>query len=135
MTAGRPTKYTPELLEKAQEYIDGGWRDVDGSVVPSVVGLALHLGVTRQTLHAWAKEAGKEHFSYMLEFLDNMQENVLVNGGLSNELNPTITKLVLFKHGYSDKIEQDVTSGGEKIAAPTAFILEGVAPDDDGSKD
>lgn len=31
---------------------------------------------------------------------------------------------------WSEKAEVDVTSGGEKLAAPSTFVIEGVKPDD-----
>lgn len=106
MPAGRPSEYTPELVEKARDYIDGGWEDL-GDAIPSVAGLAVHLKKGRDTLHRWAKEDGKEEFSDMLAEMLAKQENILLSKGLTNEHNPTITKLVLSKHGYSDKVEQD----------------------------
>jgi hypothetical protein len=114
MTAGRPTKYTPEFIATAQAYIDGGWAE-QGDVIPSIAGLSVHTGISRETLRAWSHEEGKEQFSAMLASLLARQENILLQNGLANNFSGVITKLVLSKHGYSDKVEQDVTSGGEKI--------------------
>lgn len=108
MPAGRPTKYTPELLEAAWAYLDN--YEEAGDLVPTVVGLALSIGITKTTCYAWAKEEGKEEFSNLLTRVENMQERKLVFGGLSGEYNPAITKMMMTKHGYSDKIEQDHTS-------------------------
>ena len=127
---GRPSKYTPDLIEKAEAYVDGGWAD-EGDLIPSVAGLAVILDVRRETLHVWANDPEKEQFSNILGKLSEKQENILLQNGLANRFNSTITKLVLSKHGYSDKVEQDVTSGGEKIAMPSAFIIEGVKPERD----
>ena len=102
----RPTKYTDELLYSVREYIDGEW-EVVGDAIPSIAGLAVYLGLTRETLRAWSHEEGKEPFSAMLGEMLAKQENILISKGLTNEHNPTITKLVLSKHGYSDKVEQD----------------------------
>jgi len=128
MPAGRPSEYTPELVQMAREYIDGGWKEV-GDAIPSIAGLAVHLKKGRDTLHRWGKEEGKEEFSNMLAEMLAKQENILLSKGLTNEHNPTITKLVLSKHGYSDKVEQDVTSGGDKIAMPSVIRL--ASPDDE----
>jgi hypothetical protein len=46
------------------------------------------------------------------------QERKLTNGSLSNQLNPMIAKLMLSKHGYSDKID-NVSSDGSMT--PKAF--------------
>jgi len=50
---GRPTKYSTALLEKAQHYLDH-YEEYD-EVIPSAVGLALVLDLTRSTLYAWAR--------------------------------------------------------------------------------
>lgn len=126
----RPSEYTPELIEKARKYIGGEW-EVVGDAIPSIAGLAVYLKKSRDTLHTWAKEAGKEQFSDMLAEMLAKQENILISKGLTNEHNPTITKLVLSKHGYSDKVEQDHTSSdGSMSAGPVSFVIEGVKPDD-----
>jgi hypothetical protein len=41
-----------------------------------------------------------------------LQERTLLNGGLGKDFNPVITKLVLGKHGYSEK--QEIQHTGEK---------------------
>lgn len=108
MSGGRPTSYTPDLLEAARDYIER-YEDV-GDAIPSIAGLACHIGVTRETCHAWDREEGKQEFSHILKQLLQAQERVLVAKGLLGGFNPTITKLILSKHGYSDKIEQAHTS-------------------------
>lgn len=40
---------------------------------------------------------------YILERIELTQEIVPINGGLTGEMNSNIVKLVLGKHGYSDK--------------------------------
>jgi hypothetical protein len=37
------------------------------------------------------------------------QEKMLANGGILNEYNASITKLLLTKHGYSEKTETAIT--------------------------
>jgi len=39
-----------------------------------------------------------------------LQHRGLVNGGLSGKFNPAITKMMMTKHGYSDKQELAHTS-------------------------
>lgn len=117
--AGRPTKYTPELLEKAQDYLKN-YKDFDDEI-PSVVGLALVVGVRRETLHVWAQVDGdfyKEEFADIMAALNATQERVLINNGLNSKFNSNITKLVLGKHGYHEKLdthvkEFNVTIGGK----------------------
>lgn len=126
MAAGRPTKYTPELLEAARAYVGGKWQEA-GDVVPTIVGLAIDLDIDEETAHRWGKEEGKEEFSKLLTRVRDLQHRHLVNKGLGNETNPAITKMMLTKHGYSDKIEQDHTSSdGSMSQKPT--VIEFVAP-------
>jgi hypothetical protein len=43
------------------------------------------------------------------------QERQLISGGLTNEFNSAITKMMLTKHGYTDKTETDITTKGKQI--------------------
>lgn len=106
MPAGRPTKYTEELVAAAEAYVSGGWKDL-GDKVPSIVGLAMEIGVSCETCHTWDKEEGKEAFSDILMRVRNGQHRELINGGLGGEFSPVITKMMMTKHGYSDRQELD----------------------------
>jgi len=110
----RPTKYTPELLEKAHSYI-ANWRTL-GDMIPSHEALSLYLEINRATLYDWRDQEGKEEFSDILDQILVLQQQELVNNGLSGDFNAAITKLVLGKHGYSDKVDTDVTTKGEKVS-------------------
>ena len=70
---------------------------------------------------AWAKQKDKG-FSYILGRCMQVQAKTLVNNGLNNTFNSAITKLVLGKHGYHDKMEQDITSSDESMK-PTVIQL------------
>lgn len=105
---GRPTKHTEQLLEKAREYLSV-YED-NGEVVPSIVGLALHCGISKNCVYDWAKDPNKKQFYDIARRVEHVQELKLASGGLSNLYNANITKLLLSKHGYSDRIEQDVKS-------------------------
>jgi hypothetical protein len=89
----RPTKYNQEMLEKAQHYLDH-YEEYD-DIIPSAVGLALVLDITRSTLYAWARDDNKKVFSHILDNINKKQEQVLLKKGLNNEFNSNITKLVL----------------------------------------
>lgn len=148
---GRPTEYNEETLAKAQAYLDSCiqseeyTQDQDDSddeyledqpnggalkrrySAPTVVklptkgGLAFHLGVSRDTLYEWAKV--HTEFSYIMEQLGSVQESYLINYGLSGRYNPTIAKVLLTKHGYTDKIDTDITSGGKPIEQITGMRI------------
>jgi DNA-packaging protein gp3 len=130
---GRPTKYSPKMLAAARKYISAcededvqavrqanaekGYEMYENKLkvnLPTIEGLATHLDVNRDTLYAWAKE--EVEFSDILEALKEKQAGRLINNGLSGDYNPTITKLLLSKHGYVDKTEHTGEGGG-----PIAF--------------
>lgn len=108
MPIGRPTDYNEELLNKAIEYLESCDKEI-----PSIEGLARFLSVARSSIYKWRDE--HKDFSDILEDILAEQAKRLMNNGLTGRWNSTITKLILTKHGYSDKSETDVTSGGKPL--------------------
>lgn len=100
---GRPTDYTPEMLELAEAYING-YAD-HGHAMPSIVGLCKVIGRSTATVYRWRDEEGKEAFKDILAQILENQQIVLFNGGLTGDFNAAITKLALGKHGYHDKVD------------------------------
>ena len=98
---GRPSKWQ-DCVDPAWEYVNGGFQ-AENDVVPTIAGLAVFLHCARETVHAWARE--HEEFSHIVRQLMSKQEKMLANGGILGEYNASITKLLLTKHGYSEKIE------------------------------
>ncbi len=117
---GRPPSYSKKLVEMARRYI-ANHEDFDDPV-PTVAGLACVLGVVRDTCYQWSKDEDKPEFSDILGELAQKQERVLIKNGLLNEFNSPITKMMLTKHGYSDKIEQDNTSSDGSFKPSTIVI-------------
>lgn len=111
MPGGRPTDYSGEILIKTQDYIEN--HEAKGDLVPSVAGLAVELGIARSTIYDWASQEDKPEFSDMLDTILSTQERKLINGGMGGKYNSTITKLMMTKHGYSDRQEVDQTVTGE----------------------
>jgi DNA-binding transcriptional regulator YiaG len=138
---GRPTIYNEELLEKAREYLNASEDEEEQQMIglsakgtelfknklrvnlPSIEGLSRFLGVSRETIYAWEKE--KEEFSDIINNLRAKQAEALINKGLSGDYNSTIAKVLLTKHGYTDKIESDVTSKGESINPILVRFIDG----------
>lgn len=126
---GRPTKLNDELIAKANEYIYD-FRSND-DIIPSVAGLACYLDIARSTIYKYKDE--NPDFSDILERIEQLQEKMLINGGLMGDFNAPITKLMMTKHGYSDKQDVDHTTGGKEIKAGLGhFYGRG---DDDGDSD
>ena len=106
---GRPPKYGKQILAKSYEYLNKfvDYDDKPASITteeevndfaagklelfPSVVGLALYLGVSRSTVYAW-KDA-HDDFSDIVDTCNTLQEFRLIHGGARGLLNSTITKL------------------------------------------
>lgn len=124
---GRPSEYTPEKVALARMYLEGGWED-QGDAIPQIAGLALAMGITRETARVWAKDEEKQEFSAIFTRVQAIQERKLINGGLTNAFNPAITKMMLTKHGYSDKQEIDHSSQDGSMT-PTVITRTIVHPD------
>lgn len=104
MPAGRPSKYSEEVLEIAKDYVKN--YEEYGDPVPTAAGLACALDICKDTVNAWARDEDKKEFSYTLKKLHNEQEKALIRGGISGEFSATIAKLMLHNHDYSEK--QDI---------------------------
>lgn len=107
----RPTKYTPAIVEKANEYLLNYNKGTDDNYepIPTIAGLSLALGIARDTVYDWAAQDEKGKFSDIVSDLMAKQEMRLMAGGIMGEFNASITKLALTKHGYSDKQDTNVS--------------------------
>lgn len=122
VTAGRPSKYSDEICRKARLYVAGGYADC-GDVIPQIAGLAMEIGISRETVYEWASDPEKKEFSDIVANCMSAQERKLVNGSLLGTMNPTISKLLLVKHGHSERIQQEVTGAdGQALALSVNFV-------------
>ena len=117
---GRPTKYSASMLKKARYYIKN-YQEY-GDLIPNAAGLAIELGVSKSTVYLWASNEKNKEFSDALEMISTNQERQLLTGGLSGSMNPTISKLILTNHGYSDKPKED--DGGEAPSLNISFSVK-----------
>ncbi len=121
--AGRKSNLTPELISKAREYVDD-FRAC-GDVIPTIEGMAYYLEIARSSLYKYEGESSE--FSDIAERVRQLQAKMLINGGLMGDFNASIAKVMMTKHGYSDKQEIDNTSSdGSMVQMPTR--IEIVAP-------
>lgn len=105
---GRPTKYSKEIIEKARQYVEGGYIEC-GDPVPTLAGLALELGIHKDTVFDWEKQESKAAFSELVSRVRLQQERDLVRGGLNGKFNPKIAGLMMSKHGYKESEEAEQT--------------------------
>jgi len=115
---GSPTKLTPELINKAAEYLVV-FRS-EGDLVPTIAGLSCYLGISRSSVYNYKDKSAD--FLDILEKIEATQEKMLVNGGLSGDFNAPITKMMMTKHGYSDKQETEVTGKGGADLFPSIVV-------------
>lgn len=120
MPAGRPTSCTPEVIGMALNYVSDDETvnyKSHNHVIPSVVGLCRVINRGRSTVYQWADIEDNE-FVDILASCNEFQEFTVVNGTLKNEMNATIGKLILGKHGYHEKQDVDV-SGSFNVTIPS----------------
>lgn len=122
---GRPTTSISEFEERcesARRYLMDGWKDV-GDSIPSIAGLACYMGKNRDTIYQWIKE--NTNFSDICKSILTLQENTLLNKGLEGTFNAQLTKLVLGKHGYSEKAEVDLSSNDGTMTPSPSVVISG----------
>lgn len=119
MPAGRPSKLTPEVRVAINEYLQ---TCIDNNKVPTAARLAVLLDVSKSTLYKWAED--DEQLSDTLKKLQSIQEATLIEGSLSNNLNATISKLMLANHGYSDTLKTE-----QNIKGDVTFVNSVPRPD------
>ena len=112
------SKYSQEIYEKAKKYLDN--YESHGHAFPSEVGLADVLDVSVSTVQNWGNDKRKSDFLGILEKIKAKQEIVAWRKGLTGEYNASLCKLLLGKHGYSDKVDQNNT-GEQKLNVETSI--------------
>jgi len=102
LITGRPTKLTDEIIAEARAYLDATDISV-ATLLPTIEGLAQTIHIHRDTIYQWEKD--NKDFSDILEDLRQMQANKIIQNSMQNRYNPTISKMMLSKHGYVEKQE------------------------------
>ena len=117
---GRPTKYTPELIRKTEEYLEQ-WEEY-GHKIPTISGLAQIIDVTRERIAIWRQDKNKQEFSRIIDRLMSMQETKLLDNGLDGTFNSAITKLCLSKHGYYDNPQANQAATGIQVTVNRGIV-------------
>lgn len=100
---GRPAKYNPHMLRKAKEYVGGKYKKI-----PTIAGLCVHLGISRQALYVWLKDESKQELIDTVSLMPEIREDLLIQNSLESKWNSNIAKLILTtNHGYSENNQQD----------------------------
>lgn len=102
------TIYNEEMQKKADDYLLN--YSALGDAVPSIEGLACHLGVCRATVKNWANMPVSDAYLATYEQIKALQARVTLNKGLTGEFNSAISKLLLHNHGYSDSVKQELSN-------------------------
>lgn len=118
MPIGRPSKYSEEYVKKAQAYLDCLPED---EVVHSIEGLAVYLGIHRDTIYDWCSQEDKQLFSDIVNKMSMQQGKSLINNTLNRKFEPRTANMLLGKHGYTTKVETDITTKGESINNTSAI--------------
>ena len=69
--AGQPTKFTPEVIGKINQYLKEAVPE--NMAIPTVEGIALKLGVNRDTLYEWAKKENKKKYPKFSDTLEKLK--------------------------------------------------------------
>jgi hypothetical protein len=138
---GRKTEFTENRIDQAKEYLAGCIPEIENYEktvgekstsfqrivhpnLPKMCGLAVYMKVNKDTLYSWAKVDSR--FADVLDDIMEEQEHRLLEGGLSGDYNPLISKLILSaRHEYREK--SDVTTSGDKLAFNTEAASSAVA--------
>lgn len=123
----RPIEYTEELIEKTRQYLLI-CEDEENKQLPTIEALSLYLDVSRTAIYDWCTKYPE--FSYIIDRLKANQANELIQRGLAGTYNPTITKVILTKHGYREGIDQ--TTNDKDLPTP---ILGNAILDNNGTEE
>jgi hypothetical protein len=108
------TSLNETAIEMAREYIALIVSGEHDEILPTVAGLALHLGLTKMVMYNWKREQTENpyyaDFCVIMDVLMSRQEVMLVNSGLSGKYTQQIVKMLLTHHGYSDAATLNHTS-------------------------
>jgi len=107
---GRPTQYIPEVIyPKIESYMQQCGREQTS--LPTIEGLALYLGVHKDTLYEWSEQ--HPAFSDALSIIKDKQKQQLIDDGLygGKEVNSGLAIFLLKANHGSERWVTDCGSG------------------------
>lgn len=111
MPGGRPQMYTPKQIEEIAQDLS---EYIDTHEDPTIVGFT-----SSYTKYSVNKDYISDHneFSELRKRAIEKQEAFLLSGATKNTLNPSVSifRLKQPQHGFKDKTETDITTGGDKL--------------------
>ena len=128
-TAGQPTKYKPEYVQKVVEFFDvepfreitklnkkteTEYTEIIANSLPTLVGFAAHIGVSRAVLQCWAK--AHPEFLYAVTCAKAKCEQMLVTNALEGLYNPQFSQFVA--KNYTDMRDVKELKIGEADVEP-----------------
>lgn len=119
MTAGRPTKYDPKMIDEVDKYLATTGKE--NMSLPKLQSFAIWLDVSMDAMEDWRKKYPE--FSGALNRIMQRQAEQLIDDGIygGKDVNTTIVKLLL-QNNHGMKERNDVTSGDEKIELPGVML-------------
>lgn len=131
-THRRARTWSDEIAVIAWDYVTNHEKKPYLDPVPTVTGLAAHLGCGRRTLYGWAEQPrtadgkllpyeseAKESLAEALDVLMSVQGRQLITKGLNGDTGSVITKLLLGHHGYAERLEASGPGGAPIPVAQT----------------
>ena len=108
---GRPQMYTPEQIEEIRRDLESY---IENKTDPTIVGFT-----SSYTRYSVNKDYISDHeeFSELRKRAIEKQEAYLLENATTNKANATVAifRLKQPQHGFKDRVDSDITSGGEKI--------------------
>jgi len=100
---GRPRIYDPEKC-KADVYIQ---YCMENDLIPTVIGWANFIGISRSTLHRWRKS--RKGFNTEYTKVHQTCQDLLIQGGAKNKLNSGFCKFLLSAMYGLNETQQVIT--------------------------
>ena len=111
---GRPSIYRDDMPAKIHKYIKA---QKDKGSIPTYAGACLALGIVKDTLYTWEKDADKEEFSDALHTLRLEQEDLLLTGAIQGKFKERSSLFILSSvHGYVERKEEKLTVEGTEAS-------------------